>query len=109
VEDNKALLEKYPILRQRNVYTGEPIDNNDEYTYLDAMPKGWAKAKESISLDAYKKSMHGIYSTCIGKGTLDESPMAYKSPKDIIDNIGDTCDIIENIKPVYNFKASENG
>lgn len=68
-----------------------------------------AKAKESISLDAYKKSMHGIYSTCIGKGTLDESPMAYKSPKDIIDNIGDTCDIIENIKPVYNFKASENG
>jgi len=44
VEENKALLEKYPILRQRNVYTGEPIDNNDEYTYLDAMPKGWAKA-----------------------------------------------------------------
>lgn len=44
VEENKALLEKYPILRQRNVYTGEPIDNNDEYTYLDAMPQGWAKA-----------------------------------------------------------------
>ena len=44
VEENKALLEKYPILRQRNVYTGEPIVNNDEYTYLDAMPQGWAKA-----------------------------------------------------------------
>ena len=44
VEENKALLEKYPILRQRNVYTGEPIDNNDEYTFLDAMPQGWAKA-----------------------------------------------------------------
>lgn len=44
VEENKALLEKYPILRQRNVFTGEPIDNNDEYTYLDAMPQGWAKA-----------------------------------------------------------------
>ena len=44
VEENKALLKKYPILRQRNFYTGELIDNNDEYTYLDAMPTGWAKA-----------------------------------------------------------------
>ena len=44
VEENKALLEKYPILRQKHFYTGEPIDNNDEYTYLDAMPQGWAKA-----------------------------------------------------------------
>lgn len=47
VEENKALLEKYPILRQRNVYTGEPIDDNDEYTYLDTMPQGWAKAYRS--------------------------------------------------------------
>lgn len=44
VEENKALLEKYPIIRQRNVYTGEPIDNNDECTCIDAMPQGWAKA-----------------------------------------------------------------
>jgi len=64
-------------------------------------------AKESISLEAYQKSMRGIYSTCVNKSTLDESPMAYKPAKEIIENIKDTCDIVETIKPVYNFKASE--
>ena len=64
-----------------------------------------AQAKASISLDEFKKSMEGIFTTSVATSTLDESPMAYKSISDIVDNIGDTVDICEIIKPVYNFKA----
>ena len=66
-----------------------------------------AKAKETIDMETYRLAMAGIYSTSVNEGTLDESPMAYKSLSDIIDVIGDTVDIIEVMKPVYNFKASE--
>ena len=62
-------------------------------------------AKEQLSMEDYKNSMAGIYTTSISEGTLDESPQAYKSLDDIIDVIGDTVDIIEVMKPVYNFKA----
>ena len=49
--------------------------------------------------------MNGIYTTSVNEFTLDESPMAYKSFEDIIDVIDETVDIIEIMKPVYNFKA----
>lgn len=64
-----------------------------------------AAAKEALNLDEYKKSMEGIYSTSINEDTLDEAPMAYKSLSDIIDVIGQTVDILQVLKPVYNFKA----
>lgn len=51
--------------------------------------------------------MDGIYSTSVNTGTLDECPMAYKSIEDIVDNISDTVEINEVIKPIYNFKAGE--
>ena len=51
--------------------------------------------------------MDGIYTTSVNAQTLDECPMAYKSMEDIVDNIGDTVEINEIIKPVYNFKAGE--
>ena len=65
-----------------------------------------ADAKQSIGMTEFKESMKGIYSTSVSKSTLDESPMAYKPMEIIIDNIGDTVDIIKHIKPIYNFKAS---
>lgn len=65
------------------------------------------KAKECINIDDYKQAMAGIYTTSVNEQTLDEAPMAYKSLNDIIDVIKDTVDIIEIIKPVYNFKAAE--
>ena len=52
--------------------------------------------------------MEGIYSTSVNEHTLDEAPMAYKSLGDIIDVIGESVDIIEIMKPVYNFKASDD-
>ena len=65
------------------------------------------KAKKELSLTDYKKSMKGIYSSCVTISTIDESPFAYKSIDDIIPNILPTVDIIKIIKPIYNFKASD--
>lgn len=64
-----------------------------------------SKAKQSVPMDEFKKSMEGIYTTSVGESTLDESPMAYKPASEIIGCIGDTVEILEIIKPVYNFKA----
>ena len=63
------------------------------------------QANENISLDDYKASMKGIYSTCVTNDTKDESPMVYKPMDEIIENIKETVEIIDIIKPIYNFKA----
>lgn len=65
------------------------------------------RAKEILDMDEYKESMSGIYTTSINKRTLDEAPMAYKSFDDIIDDIRESVDIIDILKPIYNFKAAE--
>jgi len=65
------------------------------------------KAKELVSLEEFEKSMDGIYTTSVNQSTIDESPMAYKTLNEIVENIKDTVDVLTIIKPVYNFKASE--
>jgi RNA-splicing ligase RtcB len=65
------------------------------------------KAFQSLSLEKYRAEMAGIFTTCVGKDTLDESPMAYKNIESIISQITPTAEIILRIKPVYNFKAGE--
>ena len=65
------------------------------------------QAKSSLQMSDYKKSMEGIYTTSINENTIDEAPMAYKSLEDILDVIDETVDVIEILKPVYNFKASD--
>lgn len=64
------------------------------------------EARNQLSMEEYRKEMAGIYTTSVNKGTLDEAPMAYKSLDDILAVIGDTADVLEVMKPVYNFKAS---
>ena len=66
------------------------------------------KAKETLSMDEYKAAMDGIYTTSVNEKTIDEAPMAYKSIDDIIDVIRESVDIIDIMKPVYNFKASDD-
>ena len=63
------------------------------------------KAKNSLSLDEYRRTMEGIYTTSVNEDTLDEAPMAYKSLEDIIDVIREAVDIIDVMRPIYNFKA----
>ena len=53
----------------------------------------------------YQKVMEGIYTTSVNETTLDEAPMAYKSIEDIMDVIRESVDVIDVMKPVYNFKA----
>ena len=64
-------------------------------------------AKKSLSLEEYRETMKGVYTTSVNESTLDEAPMAYKSLADIIDVIKESVDVIDVMKPVYNFKASE--
>jgi tRNA-splicing ligase RtcB (3'-phosphate/5'-hydroxy nucleic acid ligase) len=64
------------------------------------------KANRSLTMDDFKEAMNGIYSSTVCEGTLDESPMAYKSMGDIVNNIESTAEILKVIKPIYNFKAT---
>ena len=62
-------------------------------------------AKAQLSLEEYRREMAGVYTTSVSEATLDEAPMAYKRLEDIIDVIRDSVDVIEVLKPIYNFKA----
>lgn len=66
------------------------------------------QAKKMLDIEEYKKSMEGIYSTSISLDTLDEAPQAYKSVEDILDVVKETVDVIEVLKPVYNYKEHGN-
>lgn len=65
------------------------------------------KAKEIVKMDEYIESMSGIFTTSVDKNAIDEAPMVYKPIDEIVNNIGDTVEIISIIKPIYNFKAGE--
>ena len=64
-------------------------------------------AKNILSMDEYKAMMEGVYTTSVNEATLDEAPMAYKSLEDIIDVIRESVDVIDVMKPIYNYKASD--
>ena len=83
---------------------------NPEWTY--SAPHGAGRimsrgeARKNLDLDEYRREMAGVYTTSVNEHTLDEAPMAYKSLDDIIDVIRETVDVIEVLKPIYNFKAN---
>ena len=66
-----------------------------------------ADAKKTLTLEQFQQSMRGIYTTCVQRDTLDESPMAYKSMDEIVEQIAPTAEIVRRIRPVYNYKATE--
>ena len=57
-------------------------------------------------MEEYQEAMKGIYTTSVNERTLDEAPMAYKSLEDILDVVEESVEVLDIIKPVYNFKAS---
>lgn len=65
------------------------------------------QAKKILTVEEYQKEMEGIYTTSVNQGTLDEAPMAYKSMDDILSVLDETAEVLEIMKPVYNFKAGE--
>lgn len=64
-----------------------------------------SQAKKTLNMDDFKQSMDGIFTTSVTQSTLDEAPQAYKPIEEIKATITDTVEIIETIKPLYNFKA----
>lgn len=63
-------------------------------------------ARETLDMAAYVEAMRGVYTTSVCPDTIDEAPMAYKSIEDIVGVIRDSVDVIDIMKPIYNFKAS---
>ena len=68
---------------------------------------GRQQAKRLFSIEEFKQSMDGIYTSSVNSDTLDECPMAYKPMEEIAQNIVPTAEIVSVIKPIYNFKAGE--
>lgn len=83
---------------------------NKDYNY--SAPHGAGRimsrgeAKSLISLDEYIDSMKNVHTSSVGLSTIDEAPFAYKPIETILDNIKDTVEVLNVIKPIYNFKAS---
>ena len=65
------------------------------------------RARQSLDMAAYEDSMKGIYTTSVSPATIDEAPMVYKSLEDIIGDIRDCVDVLDVMKPIYNFKAGD--
>ena len=61
--------------------------------------------KKRYTVSAFRQVMKGVYSSCIGKETLDEAPFAYRGMEEIMNAVADTMEITEILKPVYNYKA----
>lgn len=66
-----------------------------------------AAAKQSFTVSEFKKQMAEVYTTSVSRATLDECPMAYKGMDAILENIGPTAEVLQILRPVYNFKAGD--
>lgn len=64
-----------------------------------------SKAKTEVSIEEFEESMRGVWSRSVGESTLDESPFAYKPVEEILEVIGETADVVDIMKPVFNYKA----
>lgn len=122
IDTDEMILRKGAIAAHKNEKVLIPINmrdgsvlavgkGNPEWNY--SAPHGAGRlmsrtrAKNSLSMEEYKTEMTGIYTTSVNEATLDEAPMAYKSLEDIIGVIRESVDVIEVLKPIYNFKASD--
>lgn len=66
-----------------------------------------SKAKERLAVEDMARDMEGVWSTSVGEATLDEAPAAYKPMEDILRHIGPTAEVVDIMRPKYNFKAGE--
>ncbi len=97
-----------PIHMQAGILLGRGLGNAD---WNDSSPHGSGRiqkredVKNQHTVSEYKASMKGVYSTCIGKDTLDEAPFAYRDLEDIRAAITETVTIDTILRPIYNYKA----
>jgi len=101
---------KHKVIKETKYYY--ILENGDKISkvkgrWLSNVNNESSKAKETLKMEDFKKSMEGIYTTSVSTSTIDESPQAYKSAEDILENIKDICEVVSIIKPVWNVKAGE--
>ena len=63
-------------------------------------------ARSRLTMEDYRAAMAGIYTTSVSADTLDEAPMAYKPMEEIVGAVQDPVDLLDIIRPFYNFKAA---
>lgn len=82
----------------------------DIHGFIDSEPKdisSQVQKQMAVMLARLDRQKELISVTEQVISALEESPMAYKSMQEIVDNIEPTAQIISIIKSVYNFKAEE--
>ncbi|MBQ8089189.1 MAG: RtcB family protein [Pyramidobacter sp.] len=67
--------------------------------------KSRAETLSSTTVSQFKKAMEGIFTTCVSRETLDESPMAYKPAELIAAQVEPTVEVTGRLHPLYSFKA----
>ncbi|MCR5101658.1 MAG: RtcB family protein [Butyrivibrio sp.] len=106
--DEKVII---PINMRDGIVLGTGL-GNAEWNYSAPHGAGRIMKREDVktkfTVSSYKTSMKGIYSSCIGRDTLDEAPFAYRGLDEIKEAITDTVRIDKIIRPIYNFKAGDN-
>ena len=99
-----------PINMRDGVLLGRGLGNED---WNFSAPHGAGRVmkredvKQRFTVSQYKKAMQGIYSSCVGQGTLDEAPFAYRGLEQITQAVRPTVEIDQILRPIYNFKAGE--
>lgn len=121
IDTEEMILRKGAIAAHKNEKVLIPINMRDgaiiamgkgNPEWNDSAPHGAGRvlsrteAKKELNMEEYQEAMKGIYTTSVNERTLDEAPMAYKSLEDILDVVEESVEVLDIIKPVYNFKAS---
>lgn len=120
INPNDGILRKGAVASYQNNYLVIPMNMRDgtllctgksspEWNF--SAPHGAGRimsrsqAKKALDIEEYARQMQDVYTTCVSYSTIDESPMAYKPIREILDHVGDTVRVIDTLKPIYNFKA----
>lgn len=108
ISANKGEIVVIPINMRDGIILGVGLGNED---WNQSAPHGSGrimnreKVRSEFTVSQFKNEMKGIFCSVIGKGTLDEAPFAYRSLETLAKEITDTVQIIEIIKPIYNYKS----
>ena len=110
ISANEKEMVLIPLNMRDGIIIGEGKGNKD---YNCSAPHGAGRilsrkqAKSSLDINKLKKDMedNNIYTTSVNESTLDEAPDAYKKSATIFKHIKDTVELVDVIKPIYNFKA----
>ncbi len=101
-----------PLSGRDGAFLGRGLGNPD---WNHSAPHGAGRAcsrsdaRHAYDVDAYVRVLQeaGVYTTTATKATLDECPMAYKSPDRIRPYLDACMEIDAQLRPIYNFKAAE--